>query len=109
MTRDTIWESDKNTGKLESKEARPYPAGDHKYAMNRHDQDEHETQIHVTKKIHKRISALQRSVRKLLEGLNTFDGTTLTIISDVDQDKYIFGSHETFLSDRCIISTLNIT
>ena len=33
--------------------------------------------------IHKRITALERSVRKLLEGSN---GTNLTLISDVDQD-----------------------
>ena len=47
--------------------------------------DKHETQI--IKMIHKRSTALERSVRKLLEGLNMFDGTHLTLISDVDQDK----------------------
>ena len=35
--------------------------------------------------IHKRCTALERPVRKLMQGLNMFDGTTL--ISDVDQDK----------------------
>ena len=40
---------------------------------------------------HKRIRKLSatfvvRSVKKLLEGLNMFDGTNLTFISDVDQD-----------------------
>ena len=54
--------------------------------------DKHETQI--TKRILERITAMKRSVRKLLEGLNMFDDTNLTLISDVDQDKYMFGSHE---------------
>ena len=37
--------------------------------------------------IHKRSTALERSVKNiLLEGLNQFDGTNLTISSDVDQD-----------------------
>ena len=40
----------------------------------------------ITSKIHKRITALERSVRKLLEGSNMFDGTNLTLIADVDQD-----------------------
>ena len=38
------------------------------------------------KKIHKRSTALERSVRKLLESLNMFHGTNLTLNSDVDQD-----------------------
>ena len=40
LTRDTLWESDKNTRKhhtQESKEASPFPAGDHKAASNRQD------------------------------------------------------------------------
>ena len=44
------------------------------------------------------------SKRKLMESLNMFDGTSLTLISDVDQDKKIFGSHEISLSNRCIVS-----
>ena len=47
--------------------------------------DKHETQL--TKRIHKRNTALEQSARKLLKGLNMFDGTNLTLISDVDQDK----------------------
>ena len=47
--------------------------------------DKHHTQI--AKRIHKRITALEWSVRKLLEGLNMFDGTNLTLILDVDQDR----------------------
>ena len=37
LTQDTIWESDKNTRKhhiLESQKVSPFPAGDHKAAMN---------------------------------------------------------------------------
>ena len=44
--------------------------------------DKHET--HLTKTIHKRSTAFEGSVRKLLEGFNMFDGTNLTLISDVD-------------------------
>ena len=36
--------------------------------------------------IHNRSTALERSVRKLLDGLNMFDGINLILISDVDQD-----------------------
>ena len=59
----------------ESQEVSPFPAGDHKAANNKQDSmtNNHETQIA------KRI--------KLLEGLNMFDGTSINLISDVDQDK----------------------
>ena len=46
--------------------------------------DKQETQI--TRRIHKRSTALEQSVRKLLEGLNIFEGTNLTLSSDVDQN-----------------------
>ena len=37
--------------------------------------------------IHKRTTALERSVKiLLLEGLNRFNGANLTLYSDVDQD-----------------------
>ena len=35
---------------------------------------------------HKRSTTLERSVRKLLEGLNMSDGINLILISDVDQE-----------------------
>ena len=37
LTQDTTWESDKNTINItnKSQEASPFPAGDHKAAMNR--------------------------------------------------------------------------
>ena len=37
-----------------------------------------------------------------------FDGTNLTLISDEDQDKYIFGSHEKSLTYRCYIFLLSL-
>ena len=85
-TRDTIWESVKNTRKQESQQVSPLLAGDHKVVRNRQDSvtDKHETQI--TKRIHKRSSALEQSVRKILEGLNMFEYQP-TLISDLDQDK----------------------
>ena len=39
----------------------------------------------MTKKIHKRSTALERSVKQ--ESSNMFDGTNLTVTSDVDQYK----------------------
>ena len=33
-----------------------------------------------------------------MEGLNMLNGTNLTISSDVDQDTYMFGSHERSLT-----------
>ena len=32
-----------------------------------------------------------------------FEGANLSLISDVDQDKLMFGSHEISLTYRCII------
>ena len=55
----------------ESKAVSPFPTGDRKT---------------LTKTIHKRSTALERSVKLLLEGLNMFDGTNLTLILDVDED-----------------------
>ena len=80
LTKDTILDSDKSTRKhhkQESQEVSPFPAGDHKAARNIQDS------MANYKRIHKR----SRSVRKLLEGFNMFDGTNLTLISDVGQDK----------------------
>ena len=40
LTQDTTWQSDKNTGKhhiQKGQEVSPFPAGNHKAAMNRHD------------------------------------------------------------------------
>ena len=38
------------------------------------------------KRIHKRSTGLEKSVRKILEGLNMFDCANLALMSDVNQD-----------------------
>ena len=63
-----------------------FPAGDHMAARNRQDRDANTN----NRRIHKISTAFERSVRKLLEGLNIFDGTNLTPISNEDQDSYMF-------------------
>ena len=55
-----------------------------KEQTRQYDKDKHKTQI--TKRIHKRGTTLEQSVRKSVEGLNSFDSTNLTLISDVDQN-----------------------
>ena len=84
LTQDTIWDSDNTQENITYKRA--FPAGDHKAAIIRQENMtvKHETQI--TKRIHKRSTTLERSV-KLLEGFNMFDGANLTLFSDVDQEK----------------------
>ena len=63
-----------NITNKESQEVSPFPADEHKATRNRQDS--------MTQTI------LEWSVRKLLEGLNMFNGTNLTLSSDVDQDAY---------------------
>ena len=85
---DTTWESDKNAIKhniQESQEARPFPAGDHKAAMN--------IQISMTntKHKHQKWSTKKHGLGTvsnffLLESLNKFHCTSLALRSDVDQD-----------------------
>ena len=109
LTQSTIWKSDKNTRKQhteESQEVSHFTAGDYKAAWNRHDSmtKTHTKHNCITKRAHKRSTALQRSIRKLLEGLNIFDGTSLTLISGVDQDTLMFGLRKRSLTYRCIIS-----
>ena len=90
LTQDTIPESDKNTRKhqiQENQEVSPFPAGDHKVARNRQDSMTDKYETHKAKKIHKTSTTLERSLRKLLEDFYMLDGTNLTLIFDVDQDK----------------------
>ena len=76
------WQNQMKT--QESLEVSYFPAGDHKTQRSRRDsKDKHETQI--TKSIHKRGTALEWAIRKLLDGLNMFHRTKLTLNSDVDQ------------------------
>ena len=76
LSQDTIKKSDKGTRKhhtKESEEVNPVQSGDHKAARNKQDslynlqRQERNT---ITKRIHKRSTALEWSVRQLLEGLN---------------------------------------
>ena len=85
----TKWESDKNQETSHTRESK----GQHfpsrwsqrcKEQTRRHNKDKPE--IKITKRIHKRSTALGRSLKKLLEGLNMFNGTNLTLNFDVDQD-----------------------
>ena len=85
----TVSESDKITRKhhtLKSKEVRLSPACDRMPARNRQDSMTKKTRNTNNNKIHKRCTTLEWSVRKLLETFNMFDGTTLTLFSNVDQD-----------------------
>ena len=72
LTRDNIWESNKNTRKhhtLESQEVNPFSTGDHKTVRNRQDSMTKANMKHILqKKIHKRRTALEQSV-KFIEGL----------------------------------------
>ena len=68
LTKDTTWESNKNTINInKSQEVSPFPAGDRKAAMNRRDCMRNTRQ--KTQMIHKRSTALERSVQKLIGGL----------------------------------------
>ena len=105
LSQDTIWDSKKNTISITSKsqEDSPFPAGDHKAAMNRRES--------MRNKRHKNTNGPQKKYRLgtvsksiLLEGLNQFQGANLTLNSDVDQDTYMFGLHERPLAYQCIVS-----
>ena len=105
MTQDTTWERDESQLNItnKSQEVSPFPAGDHKAAMNRRES--------MTKTRHKNTNDPQKkyclgmvSKNILLEGLNQFHGAKLTLSSDVDQDTYMFGLHERLLTYPCIIS-----
>ena len=104
-TQDSIWESDKNTRKYhtqESQEANTFQAGDHECTKNRQDSiTKTNMNYKLQKSIHRRSTILEQSVSKLRQGLNMFNGTNLTLISDVDQDTRMFGLRESSLTYRC--------
>ena len=86
LTKDTIWENDKTTRKHymhRSQEVSFFSAGDHKVTRNIQDSMTEKHAPQKTKMIHKRSTTLERPVRNILEGFNMFDGTNLTLISDV--------------------------
>ena len=76
----------KNINIQESQEVRLLPAGDHMAARNRQGNmtNTHETK---TKKNDTQKKHRLGTVSKKIWGLNLFDVTNLTLISDVDQDK----------------------
>ena len=79
LTRNTIWESDNNTIKhhtQESQKASPFLVGDRK--------DKHETKI--LKKDPQKECHLGITSKTLIEGLIMFNGTNLTLNSNLDQD-----------------------
>ena len=65
------WESDKLTEDTtnESQEVSPFPAGDHKAHINRRAQNIANTRQNKNIKIHKRSTALERSVKYFTGGL----------------------------------------
>ena len=87
LTQDTTWESDKTHLNItnKSQEVSPFPAGDHKAAMNRREtmtNTRHKYTNDPQKKY--RLGTVSKNI--LLEGLNRFHGTNLTLSSYVDQD-----------------------
>ena len=85
--------NDKNTRKHhthEGLEVIPFSAGDHKAAINRQDSNDKDVQARNAnnKKDQPKKHRLGTVSKKILKGLNMFDGTNLTLISDVDQDMY---------------------
>ena len=88
LTQDTIQPYENVTKTQENiRYMKASPAGDQKATANSQDSMTYKHKTQITKRIHKRSTALERSVRKLLEGLNMFVGASHTLISDVDQDK----------------------
>ena len=98
LTQDTAWESDKTQEKITYKRAKR-SAFSQKVTTRMQETDmtvcQRQTQI---KKIHKINTTLDWYIRKLLEGLNQFHGTNLTLNCDVDQDTYMFSLHERSLT-----------
>ena len=83
-----IWESDKNTRKhntQESQEVNPFPAGDHKAARNRKIAQQRQ-KCNTNRNNPQKKHHLRTVSKKSLEGLNIFNGTNITLNSDVDQD-----------------------
>ena len=87
LTQYNTWESNKNTLNItnRSQEVCPFPAGDHKAAMNR--RESMRNTRHKNTNDPQKMSRLE-TVSKivLLEGLNRAHGANLTPSSDVDQD-----------------------
>ena len=105
LTQYTTWQGNKITinSTYKSQEVCPFPLGDHKVAMNRRESmrnTRHKNTNDPQKKY--RLGTVSKNI--LLEGLNRFHGTNLTLSSNVDQGTYIFGLHVRPLAYQCIIS-----
>ena len=72
--------------------------------MNRRESMTHTQDINNTDAPQNKYRLEKASKIILLEGLNWFQGASLTLSSDEDQDTYIFGLHERPLTYPCIIS-----
>ena len=59
LTRNTIWDKITKNNTQESQEVNPFPAGDHMVARNRQES----ITKSITKRIHKRSTVLERSVK----------------------------------------------
>ena len=71
----------------ESQEVSPFPADEHKAHINRHAQRHSKRKTEKTYKIHKRSTAMERSVKYFTGGLKpVIWRANLTLDSDVDQD-----------------------
>ena len=89
LTRNTISESDKKHLAQENQEVSPFPSRGSqgcKEQTRPYNKDKPET--YKTKRIHKRSVTWEWSVIKSLVGLSMFNGTNLTLSSDVDQGAY---------------------
>ena len=88
LTKDTTRESNKTTINItnKSQEVSPFPAGDHKAAMNRRKSMKKKQDINNTNDPQKKYRIEMVSKTTLLEGLNRFHDANLTLSSDMDQD-----------------------
>ena len=87
LTQDTTGESGKIqlNIKNERQEVSPFPAGDHKAAMNRR-KNMTKQDINNTNDPQKKYRLGTVSKNISMKGLNRFHGVNLTLSSDVDQD-----------------------
>ena len=60
----------------ESQEVSPFPAGDHKASINRRARKHIKIKTEITQTVQKRTTALERSVKYLLEGIIRFHGAS---------------------------------
>ena len=107
MTQDTTLESDKTQENITYKRAKRLLLSQQVTTrLQRTDKTACQTQNINNKKDLQKKHHLGTVSKKyfLLEGLNQFYGTSITLIFDVDQEKQIFGLHERFLTYRYILS-----